>query len=106
MCPGHKDVPRARRAPCNRRCMAAQNGHEAVVKLLLANAAEIDLADKNGATPIFHAAMQGHGSVVAALLAKGAKVGLATNDGDTPLSMAQDQGHDSVVSLLTTRPNM
>ena len=30
MCPGHKDVPRARRAPCNRRAASpaprAQNG--------------------------------------------------------------------------------
>jgi len=36
--------------------LAAEKGHEAVVKLLLENRAEVDAKDKYGRTPLFYVA--------------------------------------------------
>ena len=49
----------------------AQNGHEGVVALLLAAGASVNLATKDGATPLFLAAQNGHAGVVALPLAAG-----------------------------------
>jgi ankyrin repeat protein len=44
---------------------AAENGHEAVVKLLLEKGAELESKDKNsGRTPLLWAAWNGHDAVV------------------------------------------
>ena len=52
---------------------AAENGHEAVVKLLLEEGAELETKSNNGWTPLFYAAENGHKAVVKLLLEKGAK---------------------------------
>jgi ankyrin repeat protein len=52
---------------------AACNGHEAIVKLLLATGkAEIDSKDKNGRTPLSWAEENGYEAVVKLLLDAGA----------------------------------
>lgn len=49
--------------------MAAANGHEAVVKLLLdTQKVDVDLKDSNGWTPLSMAAENGHEAVVKLLL--------------------------------------
>ena len=48
--------------------VAAQQGHDAVVRALLDAGADKDLADNDGATPLFVAAENGHGAIVRALL--------------------------------------
>jgi hypothetical protein len=67
---------------------AAENGHEAAVKLLLDKGAELETKDtKYGQTPLSWAAENGHEAVVKLLLDKGAE--LETKDtryGRTPLS--------------------
>ena len=51
---------------------AAENGHEAVVKLLLATGkVDADSKDKDGRTPLSWAAGEGHEAVVKLLLATG-----------------------------------
>ena len=65
---------------------AAENGHEAVVKLLLEKGAAVDTADGDGRTPLSWAAENGHETVVKLLLEKGAAVDTVDGDGRTPLS--------------------
>ena len=53
---------------------AAENGHEAVVKLLLEKGADVECKSNDGRTPLWWAAEKGHEAVVKLLLEKGADV--------------------------------
>ncbi|KAF2183575.1 ankyrin [Zopfia rhizophila CBS 207.26] len=82
---------------------AARNGHEAVVKLLLAK----DVVDPDsedtyfGQTPLSWAAERGQEAVVKLLLAKdGVTLNSKVNGGRTPLSRAAEWGREAVVKLL------
>ncbi|KAL8367273.1 hypothetical protein RB599_010322 [Gaeumannomyces hyphopodioides] len=83
---------------------AARNGHEAVVKQLLATG-KVDVESKDGMwgrTPLSWAALHGHEAVVKLLLAT-RKVDVDSKDGvrgQTPLSLAAENGHEVVVELL------
>lgn len=81
---------------------AAWNGHEAVVKLLLATAG-VDGNSKttNGATPLWLATWNGHEEVVKLLLATdGVDVNSKNMNGDTPLLLAVWNRREGVVKLL------
>jgi ankyrin repeat protein len=54
--------------------MAAMYGHEAVVKLLLANGVNTDSGDIDGQMPLLLAAEYGHEAVVKLLLANDVKI--------------------------------
>ena len=82
--------------------MAAQNGHTAVVSLLLENHAQIDLADNDGITPLLMAAKNGHTEVVRLLLQAGADP-LVSVQGATPLDVALHLNHLEVAALLQAR---
>ncbi len=82
---------------------AAREGHEAVVKQLLATG-KVDTNardDVYGWTPLLWAAEEGHEAVVKLLLATG-KVDIDAGDeyGWTPLLWAAKEGHEAVVKLL------
>jgi ankyrin repeat protein len=81
---------------------AAGKGHEAVVKLLLDNGADLETKDTTyGQTPLWWATEMGYEPVVKLLLDKGAE--LETKDttyGQTPLWWAAERGHSAVVKLL------
>jgi ankyrin repeat protein len=65
--------------------LVAQNGHEAVVKLL-AGKADVDSKDESGRTPLSLAAENGHEAVVKLLLAGKADVDSKDSEyGQTPL---------------------
>ena len=86
--------------------MACQNGHEGVVRLLLAHAAtDVNQATTtDGATPLFIACNEGHEGVVRLLLEKGADwtVGMRDN-GWSPLFVASWAGKAAVVAELLER---
>jgi hypothetical protein len=77
---------------------AAERGHEALVKVLIAAGADVNKADNDVRTPLYCAARYGHDAVVKVLIAAGADVNKADNDGQTPLSCAA--GHEAVVKML------
>jgi ankyrin repeat protein len=79
---------------------AADNGYEAVVKLLLEKGADVESKSNNGRTPLSWAAKNGHEAVVKLLLEKGADVGSQSIYGQTPLSWAAENGYEAVVKLL------
>ncbi|RKK26885.1 hypothetical protein BFJ67_g16416 [Fusarium oxysporum f. sp. cepae] len=82
--------------------LAAENGHEAIVKLLLdTDKVDPDAKDEDGWTPLSRAAKKGHEAVV--------KLLLSTDKVDpdakhwvslTPLLLAAEKGHEAVVKLL------
>jgi Ankyrin repeats (3 copies) len=81
---------------------AAENGHGAVVELLLATGkVDVDSKDDSDRTPLSWAAGNGHKAVIELLLATG-KVDVDSKDdsGRTPLSWAAENGHEAVVELL------
>jgi uncharacterized protein len=67
---------------------AATGGHDAVVLLLLENAAYIDAASPNGSTPLMMAAHYGTASAVRVLLDAGADVSVKNDLGLTALDFA------------------
>jgi hypothetical protein len=80
---------------------AAEKGHEAVAKLLLEKAVDVNSKSKYGRTPLSWAAFNGHEAVVKLLLEKDAE--LETKDSNidrTPLSWAAGNGYEAVVKLL------
>jgi ankyrin repeat protein len=79
---------------------ATQNGHEAVVKLLLEKGVDVTRVAINGWTLLHNASKSGHADVVKLLLEKGADVTAATKNGWTPLHNASKSGHADVVKLL------
>ncbi|KAM6516691.1 hypothetical protein FALCPG4_014865 [Fusarium falciforme] len=79
---------------------AAENGHEAVVRLLLDRGARTEAAHNEGRTPLSYAAANGHEAVVRLLLDRGARTEAADMWGQTPLARASEKGHEAVVRLL------
>ena len=82
--------------------LAAWNGHEAVVKLLVErDDVEADSKDDGGWTPLSLAAWNGHEAVVKLLVERDdVEADSKDNDGRTPLYQADRNGHEAVVKLL------
>lgn len=82
--------------------IAARNGHDDVVRALLAEAAPPSLSASGveGSTPLFAASEQGHAAVAALLLAAGADTEAAATSGRTPLYVAAKHGHAACTRLL------
>jgi ankyrin repeat protein len=78
--------------------VAAENGHEEIVKLLLKNEANIEAESDFGRTSLVTAAKYGHETVARLLLRKGANVEARNNVGLTPLAVLN--GYEMVVRLL------
>jgi ankyrin repeat protein len=80
--------------------MAAVRGHTDVIRLLLAQHADLSIPDFGGNTPLLHAALRGRTEAVRLLIATGADVNLASRPGWTPLMAAAWEGHADIVKLL------
>jgi ankyrin repeat protein len=88
--------------------LAASNGHEALVELLLEQDGVVaDSKDNHCRTPLLWAAEKGHEVVVKLLLAKD-DVDPDSKDrwGKTPLSWAAENGHETVVKLLLAKDDV
>ena len=89
--------------------LAAQNGHEGIVKLLLGRGdVNPDSSDGDGGTPLSWAAKNGHEGI-AKLLLRRKDVNPSTLDtffGRTPLSWAAKNGHEGIVKLLLGREDV
>ena len=79
---------------------AADLGHKEIVKLLIANDADVSAKTKWGQPPMQNAAPSGHKEIVELLIAKGADVNDADDGGWTPLHEAVDRGHKEIAELL------
>ncbi|OBT43608.1 hypothetical protein VE00_07037 [Pseudogymnoascus sp. WSF 3629] len=84
-------------------CLAALNGSESTVKLLLNRGACIDPKSHKTRTPLDLAAMNGHDMVVTMLLNNSANINGSDRSGYTPLSWAAWSGHEKVLRLLLDR---
>ena len=80
--------------------VATYNGHPEVAKYLIEKGADVNHADKNGATALLGAAQEGHPEVAKYLIEKGADVNHADKDGDTALKFAAKEGHLEIAKYL------
>ena len=87
---------------------AAESGHEAVVRLLIArDDIDVNAKDKYGWTSLSRAAENGHEAVVRLLIARDdIDVNAKDNYGWTSLSWAAENGHEAVVRLLLARDDI
>jgi ankyrin repeat protein/L-ascorbate metabolism protein UlaG (beta-lactamase superfamily) len=80
--------------------LAAQAGHEELVRFLVEQGAQVDAGDNENSTPLDVAAQSGHRAVAELLVAHGADVNHRDQNGMTPLHFAAYQGRNDVVELL------
>lgn len=80
---------------------ATMEGHEQIVRLLVARGVDVNAKDSDGRTPLSWAAFNGCGQAVELLLAKGGDANAEDCTGRTPLSWAASKGHKQVVRLLS-----
>ncbi|KLU91741.1 hypothetical protein MAPG_10690 [Magnaporthiopsis poae ATCC 64411] len=80
--------------------LAADNGCEAIAKLLLEAGAEKETKNGKGDTPLHWAAFRGHEAIARLLLEAGAEKEAKGETGRTPLHFAAHIGHETVASLL------
>ena len=85
--------------------LAAEEGHEEVVKLLLGrNDVKPDTADGSGRTPLLWASSKGHQGVVKMLVEReDVSIDRPDKNGETPLLSAAESGSEAVVGLLLGR---
>lgn len=80
--------------------VAVRRGHEAIVRLLLANEVDIKVKDGDGQTVLMIAARHGHANIVSLLLGKEVDINKKDNFGETSLMLAAMNGHKNVVQVL------
>jgi len=69
--------------------VAAQEGHNQVIELLIDNGADVNSKDGDEGTPLHMAAANGHKGIAELLIVKGADVNAKIVDGGTPLDYAE-----------------
>ena len=82
--------------------MAAANGHERVVDLLIRHGAEVNLQSSKGLTALMFAAYLGPPAVVRRLLRAGADAAARTVDGKSALHFAKEKGHAECYEAFRT----
>ncbi len=79
---------------------AAKIGSLEKVKAFLANGEKVDVTDKHGMTPLYHAAANGHKDVCEFLISQGADVNAGREIGFTPLTAALNNRTESGVEIF------
>jgi ankyrin repeat protein len=80
--------------------IAALNGDLEIIKLLISNGADVNVADDSGKTPLHFASRQGHTDVVELLIENYAIVKFISDDNSTPLHEAACFSHVKTAELL------
>ena len=80
--------------------VAAENDHLHIVRYLVDQGADMEMADGHGWTPLMAASFNGHVEVVRCLLEQGANRDKANNGGYTSLHWAANKGHLEIAKLL------
>ena len=80
--------------------IAALNGHDTVIPLLLEADAQIDAQDKYGDTALMYASINGKEAAVRELLKGNPNLDLKNEYGRTALDWAREEDHQSIVNLL------
>jgi len=79
---------------------AAKSGSLDEVKAFLANGEKVDVKDKHGLTPLYHAAAKGHKDVCEFLISQGADVNAGREIGFVPLTGALNNRSESGVEIF------
>ncbi|KAJ3534758.1 hypothetical protein NM208_g7414 [Fusarium decemcellulare] len=80
--------------------LASSNGHDAIVKTLVGNGADIGAEDDANQTPLHFAAANGHEDVVEVLVERGARIDVRNGRGEMPLHLAANRGYRAVAEYL------
>jgi len=81
--------------------LAAEEGHEAVLRYLVEGRAQVNLQNKSRHTPLHRAAANGHEAACRFLvLSAGAQVDALSKNSNTPLMLATGNGHERIVRFL------
>ncbi|CAK38721.1 uncharacterized protein An04g04570 [Aspergillus niger] len=80
--------------------LAAENGQEDIVQMLLERGASVETKNSDSQTPLSLAAANGHERIVQMLLKKGATTETRSSKDQTPLSLAAENGHEKIVQML------
>ena len=98
---GNADVNKERRDGVTALILAAEKGHDTILRALLEAGADPSAAKHaNGATALIFAAENGHAAAVEALLAAGADANATISAGTSALQLAAKGGHGAVVKVL------
>lgn len=81
--------------------LAAERGHEPIVKILLHHGARVSTTTNSGSTPLILSAQHGYLAVVRALMDSGARLDARDVEGVTALHAAASDGHLPVVQALS-----
>ena len=98
-----KDIPKINQVPADPTAalrIAIKEGRIDEVSALLGSGASVDLADRDGKTPLFLAALMGNNVIIELLLRHGATLDLSQPNGSTPLLIAAKNGHKKTAELL------
>jgi len=79
---------------------AANTGHEACVRMLIAAKADLANADRYGWTALHCAVRNGHASICRVLVDEGASLTAVNRNGQTPLELAKKEGRAECVAIL------
>ncbi|XP_064395548.1 uncharacterized protein LOC135342673 isoform X3 [Halichondria panicea] len=79
---------------------ASRNGHDEIVRVLLAAKATVNTQTKSGQTPLWVASFYGHQKCMELLIDAGANVDVPKEDGFTALIAAAQEGHARAVEIL------
>ena len=86
--------------------IAARNGNIDIIIILLANGADVNIADNEGWTPLMRAAINGNAKIVEALLGKGANVALLNSNRESVLTHAALSDCFDCLNIIFTKSDL